>query len=57
MQAVNLLIKGIALITYILVLQACELVGVRKAIAALTEQRSCKRRYVQTEETLTVSNV
>jgi hypothetical protein len=30
---------------------------VRKAIAALTEQRSGKRRYVRTEETLTVGDV
>ncbi len=39
------------------VLQACELAGVRKAVAALTEQRSRKRRYIQTEETLTVGDV
>jgi hypothetical protein len=45
-QAVNLLVKGIAPISYTLVLQACKLAGVRKAIAALTEQRSCKRRYI-----------
>jgi hypothetical protein len=30
---------------------------VRKAIAALIEQRSCKRRYIRTEEALTVGNV
>jgi NADH pyrophosphatase NudC (nudix superfamily) len=56
-QAVDLLAKGIALISYILVLQACKLAGMRKAIAALTEQRSCKRRYIQTEETLIVGDV
>ena len=38
-------------------LQACELASVRKAITALTEQRSCKRRYIRTEETLTVGDV
>jgi hypothetical protein len=31
--------------------------GMRKAIAALTEQRSRKRRYIRTEETLTVGDV
>jgi hypothetical protein len=56
-QAVNLLAKGMALISYTLVLQARKLAGVRKAIAALTEQRSRKRRYIQTEETLTVGDV
>jgi hypothetical protein len=29
----------------------------RKAIAALIEQSSCKRRYTRTEETLIVCNV
>ena len=38
-------------------LQACKLADVRKAIAALTEQRSRKRRYIRTEETLTVGDV
>ena len=38
-------------------LQASKLAGVRKAIAVLTEQCSCKRRYICTEETLTVGNV
>ncbi len=57
LQAVNLLIKGVAIIGYNLVLQACKLAGVRKAIAALTEQRSRKRRYIWTEETLTVGDV
>ena len=54
MQAVNLLVKGIAFISCTLVLQARELAGVRKAIAALIAQHSCERRYIQTEETLTV---
>jgi type II secretory ATPase GspE/PulE/Tfp pilus assembly ATPase PilB-like protein len=39
------------------VLKACRLAGVRKAVAVLTEQRSCKRRYVRTEEALTVGDV
>jgi type II secretory ATPase GspE/PulE/Tfp pilus assembly ATPase PilB-like protein len=38
-------------------LQACKLAGIRKAIAALTEQRSRKRGYIWTEETLNVGNV
>ena len=38
-------------------LQAPELAGMRKAMAALTEQRSRKRRYIWTEETLTVGDV
>jgi hypothetical protein len=45
-QAVNLLAKGIVFISYTLVLQERELAGMRKAIAALIEQRSRKRRYV-----------
>jgi hypothetical protein len=56
-QAVNLLAKGIALISYTLVLQAYKLAGVRKAIATLIEQRSCKRRYIQIEKTLIVGDV
>jgi hypothetical protein len=45
------------IISYNLVLQACKLAGMRKAVAALIEQRSRKKRYIQTEETLTVGNV
>jgi hypothetical protein len=56
-QAVNLLAKGIVFISHTSVLQERELAGMRKAIAALTEQRSRKRRYVRTEETLTVGDV
>jgi hypothetical protein len=56
-QAVNLLAKGMVFISCTLVLQERELAGMRKAIAALIEQRSCKRQYVWTEETLTVGNV
>jgi hypothetical protein len=29
----------------------------RDAVIALTKRKSCKRRYVQTEETLTVSKI
>jgi hypothetical protein len=57
LQAINLLAKGVAIISYNLVLQAREIAGMRKAIASLTEQRSCKRRYICTEETLTVGNI
>jgi NADH pyrophosphatase NudC (nudix superfamily) len=57
LQSFNQLAKGMLIISYNLVLQACKLAGVRKAVAALTEQRSRKRRYIQTEETLTVGNV
>ena len=57
LQAVNLYTKGVAIIGHNPVLQACKLAGMRKAIAALTEQRSCKRRYIWTEETLTVGDI
>ena len=57
MQAVNSLAKGIAFISYTLVLQAHKLAGMHKAIAAITEQRSSKRRNIWTEETLTVGDV
>jgi hypothetical protein len=45
------------IISYNLVLQAYKLAGMYKVVAALTEQCSRKRRYIQTEETLAVSNV
>jgi hypothetical protein len=45
-QAVDLLAKGMAFISHTLVLQARELAGMCKAIAALKKQRSCKRRYI-----------
>ena len=57
LKAVDSLAKGVAIIGHSSVLQARELAGVRKAIAALTEQRSRKRRYIWTEETLTVGDV
>ena len=57
LQTVNSLAKGVAVIGYSSVLQACNLADMRKAVAALTEQRSCKRMYIWTEETLTVGDV
>jgi hypothetical protein len=57
LQAVDLLAKGAAVLGHNSVLQAREMAGIRKAIAALTEQRSRKRRYIRTEETLTVGDV
>jgi hypothetical protein len=45
------------ILSYNLVLQAYKLARVRKAVAALIEQRSSKRRYVRTEEALIVGNV
>jgi NADH pyrophosphatase NudC (nudix superfamily) len=46
-----------AIMNHISVLQARELAGMRKAVAALTEQRSRRRRYIRTEESLTVGDV
>jgi hypothetical protein len=46
-----------AITSYNSVLQARELAGIRKTIAALTEQRSRKWRYIRTEESLTVGDV
>jgi hypothetical protein len=46
LQGFNQLVKGMLIISYNLVLQACKLAGMRKAVAALTEQRSCKIRYI-----------
>jgi NADH pyrophosphatase NudC (nudix superfamily) len=57
LQGFDQLAKGMLIISHNLVLQACKLAGVRKAVAALIEQRSRKRRYIQTEETLTVGDV
>ena len=57
LQAVDLLAKGIAIIGHNSVLQTRELAGIRKALAAITEQRSRKRRYIQAEESLTVGDV
>jgi hypothetical protein len=57
LQAVDSLAKGMAIIGHNSVLQARELAGIRKAMAALTEQRSRKRKYIRTEESLTVGDV
>ena len=38
-------------------LQRREIDGIKKAIKALTAQRSCKRKYIWTEEALTVGEV
>jgi hypothetical protein len=38
-------------------LQTREIVGLRKAIGALTEQRKRKKNYIRTEESLTVGDV
>ena len=38
-------------------LQTREIAGLQKAINALTEQRKRKRKYIRTEESLTVSDV
>jgi hypothetical protein len=46
MQALNLPAKSMAFISYTTVLQSYKIAGMRKVIAALTEQRSCKRQYI-----------
>lgn len=57
LQAVDSLTKGMAVIGHNSLLQARELAGLQKSIDALTEQRSRKRKYIQTEESLTVGDV
>jgi hypothetical protein len=57
LQAVDSLAKGMAIIGHNSVLQARELAGLWKSINALTEQRSRKRKYIRTEESLTVGDV
>ena len=57
LQAVDSLAKGIATIGHNSVLQTREIAGLRKAIDAMTEQRSRKRKYIRAEESLTVGNV
>jgi hypothetical protein len=52
-----LLAKGMAIIGHNSVLQTREIAGLRKAIEAATEQRSRKRKYIRTEESLTVGDV
>jgi Na+-transporting methylmalonyl-CoA/oxaloacetate decarboxylase gamma subunit len=46
LQAITLLVKGVAIIGYNLVLLTYKLAGMRKAIAALLEQRSSKTSYI-----------
>lgn len=46
-----------AIIGHNSVLQAQELAGICKAMAAMTEQCSCKRKYIWSEESLTVGDV
>jgi hypothetical protein len=57
LQAVDSLAKGIAVIGHNSVLQTREIAGLRKAIDTLTKQRSRKRKYIRTKESLTVGNV
>ena len=57
LQAVDQLAKGMVVMSHNSVLQARELAGMRKAVAAPTEQRSRKRRYIWTEESLIVGDV
>ena len=49
--------RGVANIDYTNVLQRREMDGMKRAIEALTAQRSRKRKYIQTEEALTVDEV
>ena len=56
-QAVDSFAKGIAAICHNSVLQTREIAGLRKAIDAMTEQRSRKRKYIPAEENLTVGDV
>ena len=57
LQAVDSLAKGIAIMGHNSVLQTREITGLRKAIDAMVEQRGRKRKYIRTEESLTVGNV
>ena len=57
LQTVDLLAKGMAIMGHKSELQAREIAGLRKAIDALTEQRKRKRKYIRTEESLTVGDV
>ena len=49
--------KGVAKIDYANTLQRREMDSMKRAIEALTAQRSRKRKYIQTEEALTVDEV
>jgi hypothetical protein len=57
LQLLNLLARGVAKIDYANMLQRREIDSIKKAINALTVQRSCKRKYIRTEKALTVSKV
>jgi hypothetical protein len=57
LQAVDSLAKGIAIMGHNSVLQIGEPAGIRKAMAAIIKQRSCRRRYIQTEKSLTVGDL
>ena len=57
LKAIDSLAKGMAVIGHKSELQTREIAGLRKAINALTEQRSRKRKYIRTEESLTVGDV
>ena len=57
LQAVVSLAKGMAIVEHRTELPTREIVGLRKAIGALTEQCKRKRNYVRTEESLTVGDV
>ena len=57
LRSLDQLTKGVAKIDYANVLQRREIDSIKKAIDALTAQRSRKRKYVRTEEALTVSEV
>lgn len=57
LQAVDQLAKGVAIMGHNSVLLHREMAGIRKAIEAATERRSRKRKYIRTDETLTVGEV
>ena len=57
LHAVDSLAKGISTMGHNSVLQTRGIAGLRKAIDALTEQRSRRRKYVRAGEGLTVGNV
>ena len=51
------LLKRVAKIDYANTLQRREIDSIKRAIKALIAQRSCKRKYIRTEEALIVSKV
>ena len=56
-EQVRQLTKGAQQIAYNMVLVQEEMGQLRDAIEALTKRKSCKRQYIRTGETLTVSKV